>query len=345
MKIFQTRTKKLLPNENPFRAAALSIAGFLAILVVIMISADNSINVRAQVSQKTLSGEWTAKLYPNKKDEIHFTFQRRSEKGGFNMTGDNLPLGQLHGLPTEALSSARTDVSFNIVREAGTFVCEGFFSEGKGAGFWTLKPNERFISQMRARGYDNLTEENLLSAALHDLTGKFIDDLKTAGYDKLTFEQLRRAKTHDITLQYVRELKSAGFENLTMEQMIRARNHDIDADYVNRAKAMGFERQPLETLIRMRNHDITAEFVDQMKTVGFENLSIEQLIRLKNHDITSAFIRELNEEGYANVSAESAIRLKNHDVDREFIRRAKSQGYNNVSLEELIRLRNRGVVK
>lgn len=344
MNTFQNGARRLLLNGKSLRAMLIP-CGLLAIFGFIMIIGDRAGSAGAQALQKGIKGEWNAEFDRNKTGEIHFTFQRRTEKGGFNMSGDNLRVSELQGLAAEARTAAKIEVNFNIVREAGTFACEGYFSEGRGTGFWTLTPSEKFVSDMRARGYDNLTEDDLLSAALHDLTIKFVEDLKNAGYDKLTFQELRRARTHDITLAYIREMKSAGFENLTMEELVRARNHDVDADFVNQAKAMGFERQSLETLIRMRNHDITLAFINEMKSAGFENLSIEGLIRLKNHDVTAGFVNEIKAEGFTDVSAETAIRLKNHDVDREFIRRAKSQGYNNVSLEELIRLRNRGTVK
>jgi uncharacterized protein (UPF0335 family) len=345
MKLLEPRARQLSIIKKSIGAATLFTFGLLALLAAALTAGENILSVGAQTSQKAITGTWNAEYNPAKPSEIQFTFQRRSERGGFSMSGNNLPLAEFQGLTADALTSARTDVNFSIVREAGTFACEGYFSSGKGTGFWTLTPNEKFISQMRSRGYDNLSDENLLSAALHNLTIKFIEDLKSAGYDKLTFEELRRARTHDITPQYIRDLKSAGFENLTVEQIIRARNHDIDAAYVNEAKAMGFERQPLETLIRMRNHEITSEFISQMKSAGFENLSIEQLIRLKNHKITPEFVGEIKAEGFAEVAPETAIRLKNHEVDRDFIRRARAQGYNNATLEELIRLRNRGVVK
>lgn len=345
MKKFQTITDKFLPGKQSLRKPMLVLFGLFAFFAAVIVTDDNANRVKAQVSQKTITGEWFADFNRSKAGEIHFTFQRRSEKGGFNMTGNNLRLSEFQGLTIDARASVKTDVNFNIVREAGTFACEGYFLNGKGVGFWTLTPSEKFVSAMRSRGYDNLTEEDLLSAALHNLTTKFIEDLKTAGYESLTFKELRRALTHDITLEFIREMKSAGYDQLKMEELVRARNHDISGEYVKDVKAMGFERQPLEKLIRLRNHDITLEFINQMRSAGFENLSIEELIRLKNHDITAAFISEIKAEGYPDVPAETAIRLKNHDIDRDFIRRAKAQGYGNATLEELIRLRNRGTVK
>lgn len=320
MNKFQMKEPQVLFSSKWVRPAMLLIFGFFAFITVVTSPGDYPDRVNAQTSQKTVKGEaikgqWVAEYDRTKPGEIYFMFQRRTGSDNFSMNSDNMPLSELQGLTADAISSIKTNVNFNIVREAGTFQCEGFFSNGKGTGLWTFVPNEKFISTMQARGY-NLTDENVYRSATHNLTISYIDELKTAGYDKLTFDEI-----------------------------IRSHNHDINAEYIKEVKAMGFERQPLETIIRMRNHDIDAAFVNEMKSAGFENLSIDELIRLQNHDITAAFINDLKAEGYENVSADIAIRLKNHDIDRNFIQRAKAQGYANVSLEELIRLSNRGTIK
>jgi uncharacterized protein (UPF0335 family) len=315
MNKFQTNPAQIL-GANRRRAAIILFLGILAAVIGIAKIGNYGQNASAQTSQKEIKGEWTAEFDRAKPGEIYFNFQRRSTGGGFSMNSDNLALGELQGLTPDAVSSTKTNVNFTIVREAGTFSCEGFFSNGKGAGFWTLAPSDKFISALRSRGYDNLSADDLTRAALNNLTVGFIEELKTNGYDRLTFDEVMRARTHDITAEYIRQVK-----------------------------AMGFTGQPLETIIRMRNHDITPEFVNEMKSAGFENLSIEELIRLQNHEITLAFINDLKAEGYPDVAPEAAIRLKNHDIDRDFIRRAKAQGYTNASVEELIRLRNREIVK
>lgn len=299
----------------------------------------------AHAADNVFSGAWTAELPPSQPDKIQFTFHKNSSEGNFSMSSNTLAFAELQGLTREAATSAKTTVSFSIVREAGTFACEGFFKEGKGAGFWTLTPNPNFVSAMRGRGYDNLKDEDLLRAAMRNLNVKYIDDLKAAGYERLEFNLLSRAASHNITPQYIRELQTNGYENLTMEQIIRARNHEINTEYIKEARAMGFDKQPLETLIRLRNHKITREFIDQMRTAGFENLSAEQLIRLKNRAITPEFVNEIKAEGFSEISVETAIRLKNRGVDGDFIRRAKARGLTNLSLEQLIKLRSNDIVK
>jgi hypothetical protein len=299
----------------------------------------------SQASPATISGEWTAQLSTKKADHVQISFSRRTERGGFNNNGQTFGLGELQGLTIAGISSARADVAFSIARDAGTFTCEGYFREGRGVGFWTFTPSQSFAAAMRSRGYTALTDEEMLSAAFHNLTVKYVDELKSAGYDSLDFKQLSRAAGHGITTAYIRELGSAGYATLKMDELIRASNHDINASYIRDVRAMGFDKQPLEQLIRLQNHDITPEFISQMKAAGFENLSPQTYIRLKNHDITAEFVNEIKAEGYTEVPAETAVRLKNHDVDAGFIRRAKAQGYVNTSLDELIRLRNRGVIK
>ena len=348
MKKFKRTARRFLTNQET-RIPAMFLTGLLAFSTLILSASSASrANYRAlsmNAAQTALTGQWVAQFDPNKPAVLSIMFTRRGEDNGSYMTTDNISRDELQGFPPDANSSAKTNVHFRIVREAGTFDCEGYFGAGKGAGFWTLTPSQSFISAMRARGYGNLTEEDLLRAALHNLTTKFIEDLKAVGYDRLEFRQLLRAASHEITPAYVREMQAAGYPSLSMEQIIRARNHDIDSQYIKEVQAMGFDKQPLESLIRLRNHEITQEFINQMRSAGFDNLSIEELIRLKNHEITPDYVNGLKAEGYADISVEVAVRLKNHDIDRDFIRRAKAKGFTNITLDQLIRLRSHDILK
>ena len=349
MKSFQTTARKFSFAKKT-RVFAMFGAVMLMFSTFVLLPPERGAGIlnglnEAQAADSVFTGAWTAELSRSKPDKIQFTFHNNSSQGNFSMSSDSLAFAELQGLTREAALSAKSEVNFSIVREAGTFACEGFFKEGKGAGFWTLTPNPNFVAAMRGRGYDNLKDEDLRRAAFNDLKVKYIDDLKSAGYDRLEFNVLSRAASHNITTQFIGELRSAGFENLTMEQLIRAQNHDINAEYIKEVRAMGFDKQPLETLIRLRNHKITREFIDQMRTAGFENLAPEQLIRLKNHAITPEFVNEIKAEGFSEISVETAIRLKNRGVDRDFIRRAKARGLTNLSLEQLIRLRSNDIVK
>lgn len=341
MKNFQTTAYLFSFAKQPRIFAKLGTAMLIFSTFFLTGAVDS---IKGQAAQNVVSGEWTAEF--DKPGKIQFTFHRRSDQGSFSMTSETFSPGELQGLNANAASSApKASVNFSIVREAGTFSCEGYFSEGRGAGFWKFSPNPNFVSMMRGRGYDNLTGEDLLRAASHNLTNKSIEGLKSSGYDRLEFNQLLRAVSHNITPEFIGEMQTAGYENLKMDELIRARNHDIDGEYIKEVRAMGFGKQPLETLIRLRNHEITRDFINRMRSAGFANLSAERLITLKNHEITPEFVNGLKAEGYSGISAETAVRLKNRGIDRDFIQRVKARGFNNLTLEQIIRLRSEDIVK
>jgi uncharacterized protein (UPF0335 family) len=348
MKRFKTQTSQFLATPSS-RLSVMFLAGLLVFSALIL-SARSAVEVNdpavlEKAAQTALSGQWVAEFNSREPGVIKLMFSRRSDNGDSFMTSDNISMAELQGFPSDVTSTAKTNINFRIVREAGTFNCEGYFSAGRGAGFWTLTPSQSFVSAMRSRGYDNLTDEDLLRAALHNLTTKYIEDLKSVGHDRLEFRQLLRAASHEITLNYIREMQAAGFQGLSMEQLIRARNHEIDSQYVKEVQAMGFDKQPLESLIRLRNHEITREFIAQMRTAGFDNLSIEELIRLKNHEITPEYVNGLKAEGFPEISLTTAIRLKNHEIDQDFIRRVKAKGFTNLTLDQLIKLRSNDIIK
>jgi hypothetical protein len=298
----------------------------------------------APAAQGAITGEWLADFNRKNADEVQFTLLRRTARGGNHSSSSGLPLSEFQGLTREQAFGARTDVRFRLVREAGTFDCEGSFREGKGAGHWTLTPSQSFVSTMQSRGYDNLSEDDLFSAALFDISTKSIDDLKAAGYDRLTFKQLVEASIFKVTGEFIREMKAAGYENLTLKELVEARIFKINGQFVKEVQAMGFERQPLKTLVNMRIFKITPEFIQNMRTIGFDNLSIKELSDLRVHKVTPEFVTGLKAEGFASISPREAVELKIHRVDAEFVRRVKAKGFNNVTLKQLVDLRIHGIV-
>lgn len=339
-------------SERQQRLAVIFTVVLLALSFLLIVAVKSGATVVVHIpvtlqSQGTIKGSWTTQVSSKRPDQVQITFSRSSDKGDYNNTmGESFSLTELQGLNgADAATSSRSSVAFSLVREAGTVQCEGSFSQGRGAGFWTFTPNASFVSSMNSRGYTNLDDEDLLRAAFHNLTSKYIDELKSAGYDKLTFDQVVRAAGHEITTAYIRELRDAGFTNLTMDDIIRASNHEIDSKYVAQVGAMGFGKQSLDDVIRLRNHEIDQPYIEQMKSAGFSGLSADELIRLKNHEVTPEFVSDIKAEGYSTITADQAIRLKSHDIDRDFIRHAKSQGYPNATLDDIIRLSSRGTIK
>jgi hypothetical protein len=328
------------------RAVFIGLLMFSSFVAVALLCVAGSVKLASpvQAAQQAITGEWLADFSRQNADEVQFTILRRTARGGNHTSSDGFRLSEFQGLTREQTSGARTEVRFRLVREAGTFECEGSFREGKGAGHWTLTPNQSFISAMRSRGYDDLTEDDLFSAALFDINIKSIEELKSAGYDRLSFKELVEASIFKVTGEFIREMKSAGYDNLTLKELVEARIFKIDSQYVKEVQAMGFERQPLKGLVEMRIFKITPEFIREIRATGFENLSLKQLVEFSIHKVTPEFVNGLRAEGFTSISPREAVEMKIHGVDADFIRRVKAKGFANVTIRQLVDLRIHDIV-
>ena len=86
MKKLQTTTDEFLSGKQSLRKPLLFLYGLFAFFADVIVTGDNTAGVNAQVSQKAITGEWFADLNRSKSGKIHFTFQRRGEKGGVRRT-------------------------------------------------------------------------------------------------------------------------------------------------------------------------------------------------------------------------------------------------------------------
>jgi hypothetical protein len=300
----------------------------------------------AEAQESTISGTWAAEIKPDKADkEIQFTFNRRTRSGHTSMSGNGFSLADFQGLTREQVTaSGNTQVSFRLAREAGTVECQGSFRDGKGAGDWRLIPSQAFKSAMRTRGYEDLTDEQVFTSVMVDVTSKFVDDFKSIGFDGLDFKEVIKGRIFNVTPQFASELKSLGFGELGLEEMVKARIFNVDAEFVRQVQAMGFDKQSLEGLVKLRIFKITPQFISEMKSAEFENLTTEELVKLRIFEISPAFVKSLKAEGLSPISVEDAVKLRIHHVDDRFIRRAKASGYTDLSVEDLVRLSIHGKV-
>ncbi len=265
------------------------------------------------VAQTTSTGDWTATTKAEKPDKIYLSFERRSEKGGRNQTGQSYNFADLQGLSREqALNNGA--VKFSLVREAGTIDCEGSFTNGKGAGTFRFTANPQFVSAMKSRGFDfekssskneRDTENRLFAATNLNVTTTLADDLLSANFGKLDVDDLFKAAIFKVDSQFMLEMKTSGFANLTFDDLVKARIFKIDADFVRQVSAMGFDNEPFESLVKMQIFKITPEFISEVKNTGLNNLSVEELVKMKIFKINAEFIRS-----NPNLSVEELVRKR-----------------------------------
>lgn len=292
---------------------------FLFTLTTAADSASRATSTAASALQASINGQWTAeyrKDKPERAEKLHLTLYRQRDGVKSQTMGFDMSLAELQGLTLEQVSASQSNVRFRLAREAGTFDFEGAFREGKGAGHWTLAPSQQFVAEMRERGFDNLSEEKLVSAAMLDVRTKAIDDLKAIGYSLSSIEDVFKVTIFKVTPELVRELQSLGFENLDLEDLVKARIFKITPEFAREVQAMGFRNESLESLVKLRIFKITSEFAREMRDAGLSNLSLEDLVKLRIHKIDTSFIQRVKASGRTDLDVEELIRLRIHGVVR-----------------------------
>ena len=276
----------------------LGLALITSLMLLVWIA---GVNAGAQTST---SGEWTANVSSKENSKININFERRSDKGHKNQTGQSYDFSDLQGLTREqALSGGQ--VSFSLVREAGRIDCEGSFQNGKGSGTFRFTGNAAFVSAMKSRGFNFeprddddgfRSEHKLFAATVLNVTTALADDL-TSAFGKLGTDDLFKAAIFKVNSSFAREMKASGFNDIGMEELVKARIFKIDADFVRQVSQMGFDKEPFETLVKMQIFKVTPEFITEVRNEGLTNLTVEELVKLRIFKIDAEFIRNAKSEG------------------------------------------------
>jgi hypothetical protein len=323
------------------------VARFTAVVVAV-VWASSFVSTSHTRAQTTYTGQWI--IEPAREtSQLQLTLTYSTERvGGHRGRGDSITSfglvpEQLRGLTQAQMMSAGATVQFQIVRDAGTFNCEGWFKGGKGSGHFVFAGNPSFVAELRSRTYDTPTEAQLFSLAMNDVSIAFIDELKAQGYERPSLDQLVRMGDHGVTLAYVRELKAQGYSLQTTEMLTRMVDHGVSLSFIKEMDALGYKQLPAETLVRTVDHGVTPNFIKELATLGHSNLALEQLVRLVDHGVTMRFIKEIEAAGYGRPALEKLVRMQDHGVTPQFIQKMKSRGFNDLSIDELIRLADHGM--
>ena len=291
------------------RMLAFGLVGFIVIVI----------GKYVVVAQTVVTGDWRADARVERqdredRDKIQLSFERNSAKGGHNQNGSSYSYSELQGL-SQAQALNGGNVSFRIVREAGTVECTGTFANGKGAGTFQFTPNSSFVDGMRSRGFDfskgskhGDEEDRLFTAALVNVTTALADDLRS-NFPTSDVDDLFKAAIFKIDSRFMAEMRATGFPNLAMEDLVKARIFKIDADYVRQVHDMGFDNKEFESLVRFRIFKVTPEFLSQLRAEGFNNLDPEQVVKFRIFNIDTDFIRKAKAEN-PNVTVEDLVRMK-----------------------------------
>jgi len=183
------------------------------------------------------------------------------------------------GLTTEQIMSAtQTMVRFDIVRDAGTFACEGYFRDGRGSGTFVFQPNPEFRARMQALGIQDIDERWLFAMALFDVSLQFDRELRDAGVAASSASQLVTLRIQGVTSDYARDVRNT-YPSASINQLINMRVQNVTPDFIREIRQL-YPSASINDLINMHVQNVTPEFAREMNR-AYPSVSIRDLINMK----------------------------------------------------------------
>jgi hypothetical protein len=269
--------------------------------------------------QAATEGTWTANT-TDSDTQIHLMLQWETSNWG-----RSIPLNDLRGISRQQISSSiSTPVHFQIDREPGNFAMEGVFRDGKGAGHFRFTPNRNFASTLRSlrvEGAENITDRQLMTMAMANVSRSMIEELSTLGLRPLGVRQLVQLSIHGVTADYVRALRARGMTDTDeVRHVVSLRIHGVTPDLLDAYAELGYRDLSRSEVMQMSIHGARPSFIRELRELGYSDLSPKQLVRMRIHGVTPSFIREMREAGYSDLPPDTLVRMRIHGIDSELVR-------------------------
>jgi beta-lactamase regulating signal transducer with metallopeptidase domain len=210
-------------------------------------------------------------------DRLQLTFF--NPRGGIQSNSVPFDPSVFQGLTAAQLASpTQTQVRFNIVRDAGTFVCEGYFQAGRGSGRAEFQPNPDFRTQLEALGIQDIDDHALFTMALVNVDLQFARELRAAGVAVSRTSQLLTMQIQNVLPEYVREILQL-YPSVSNQQLINMRVQSITPEFAREMRKM-YPSASINDLINMKVQQVTPEFAhDVLQT--HPSASIRDLVDMK----------------------------------------------------------------
>lgn len=260
----------------------------------------------------TRHGEWTLSGARNP-GTVRISFQSAADNEHHFNSSSDWKIADLQGLEWPA--AARRDVSFKIVRDAGTIECNGFLSGSEGAGLFTFQPNSGYGREMAALGFPGVTDEKQFAFAMHDISLRFARDIKAAGVQNVDTNKLLAFRIHGVSPDFIKSIQAAGVAETNADKLIAFRIHGVSPEFVRQLKDSGIGTTDSDKLIAFRIHGVSADYVKELQRLGYSHPDADKLIALRIHGVTAEYIGGLHSHGMRNLTLDQLVSLRIHGIN------------------------------
>ena len=255
-------------------------------------------------------GSWT--LMPAEEaGKVHLTVIQRHERG-MSHSGSEWPVSALQGL--DLTTRARHDVTFTIARDAGRFDCEGYLTDGEGAGVFRFTPDPSFVGAMRDLGFGGIDEDEQFAMALHDVSLDFARQMQSENLTEMDSDKLIAFRIFDVSQEFIREMRREGLTATDADELVAFRIHGVSPAIVRELREVGIDADDDE-LIAFQIHGVSPEFVAEIEKLGYANVDGDDLVAMRIHGVTPAFISDMQSRGLKDLSVDKLVALRIHGIN------------------------------
>jgi beta-lactamase regulating signal transducer with metallopeptidase domain len=279
---FATKSRQLYPTASPNDLIGMQVNGVTPnVGRQAQQSNPSAFSRSSSPGSPVLPGTWTIQAGRGRNaappDSIQLTFF--SPGGG--VQSSTVPFGPsvFRGLTSaQLMSRTPTTVRFDIVRDAGTLVCEGNFQDGRGSGTSVFQPNPDYRAQLLTLGVQDIDDRWLVAMALHDLSLQFVLDLRDAGIGPARGSQLLNLRIQNVTPDFVRDIRRV-YPSASINQLMDMRVQNVTPDLVNEIRQL-YPSASINDLINMRVQNVTPQFARERQQMN-PSISIRDLVQAK----------------------------------------------------------------
>jgi hypothetical protein len=184
----------------------------------------------------TIEGTWSTETreHDDGRRTVQLTMELDEDTGTW---GWSVEASELDGLSFEQLDGNVADARFELVRDAGTVVFQGVIRNGRGIGEFTFTPNAAWQREMTGYGYGDLSERQVFSAAIHDITTAYVGELRQLGYADLPVNDLFSIAIHRVSIAIIRGMNDLGYADIPARKLVSMRIHGVTVEWVRQVRA------------------------------------------------------------------------------------------------------------
>lgn len=161
---------------------------------------------------------------------------------------------------------------------------------------------------LKSSGF-TLNVDDLFKAAIFKVDSRFMAEMKATGYPNLSMEDLVKARIFKIDADFVKKINDMGFGTTDFEQLVKYSIFKVTPEFLTELKAAGFANLSAEEVVKFRIFNVTPQLLTDLKNEGFANLSAEEVVKFRIFNIDKDFIRQAKAED-PNVTVEDMVKMK-----------------------------------